>query len=71
MTGTVLARLHLSHLASVKEVLHHQQVQLLLRVVLGVLVANPVDTQDLGEGCRALQNNKSCSESRNIYLGEY
>lgn len=38
---------HLSHLASIEEILHHQQVQLLLRVVLRVLVSDPVNSQDL------------------------
>lgn len=45
---------YLSHLASVEEIFHHEQVQFLLRVVLRVLVANPVNTQDLCQCSRSL-----------------
>ncbi len=45
---------YLSHLASIEKVFHDEQVQFLLRVVLGVLVTNPVNTQDLCQCSRSL-----------------
>lgn len=44
----------LSHLASIEKIFHHKQVQFLLRVVLGILVADPENTQDLGKCSRPL-----------------
>lgn len=41
---------HLGHLPAIEQVLHDKKVQFLLRVVLGVLVADPVHTQDLSQG---------------------
>lgn len=38
---------YLSHLASVEQVFHDEQVQFLLSVVLGVLVTYPVNSEDL------------------------
>lgn len=38
---------YLSHLASVEQVFHDEQVQFLLSVVLGVLVTYPVNAEDL------------------------
>lgn len=46
---------HLCHLAPVEQVLHDKQVQLLLCVVLGVLVADAVHPQDLGQGSGPLK----------------
>lgn len=51
---------YLSHLASIEEIFHHEQVQFLLRVVLGVLVTNPVNTQDLCQRCRSLWYKVGC-----------
>lgn len=48
---TILHESDLSHLPSVEEVFHDKQIQLLLCVVLRVLVADPVHTQDLCQ-CR-------------------
>lgn len=45
---------HLSHLASIEQVFHDEEVQFLLSVVLGVLVANPVNSEDLCQRCRPL-----------------
>lgn len=45
---------YLSHLASIEKIFHHKQVQFLLRVVLGILVADPENTQDLGQCSRPL-----------------
>lgn len=38
---------YLSHLAPIEQVFHDEEVQFLLSVVLGVLVANPVNSKDL------------------------
>lgn len=43
---------HLSHLATIEKILHHEQVQFLLCVVLGVLVTDSVNTQDLRQRSR-------------------
>lgn len=42
---------YLSHLASIEQVFHDEEVQFLLSVVLGVLVANPVNSEDLCQCC--------------------
>lgn len=47
---------NLSHFASVEKVFHHEQVQFLLCVVLGVLVTDPVNTQNLRQCSRPLRH---------------
>lgn len=42
---------YLSHFASIEQVFHDEEVQFLLSVVLGVLVANSVNSEDLCQ-CR-------------------
>lgn len=51
---------YLSHLASIEEVLHHKQVQFLLRVILGVLVTDPVNAEYLRQRCRPLWCKHGC-----------
>jgi len=55
-TPFIIVHSHLSHLAPVEQVLHHQQVQLLLRVVLRVLVTDPVNSQNLRQRRRPLRH---------------
>lgn len=54
---------HLRHLASVEEILHHEQIELLLRVVLRVLVADTVNSQNLRQ-CRGPLRTGSGKEGR-------
>lgn len=53
--------MYLCHLSPIEEVFHHQQVQFLFGVVLGVLVADTVHSQNLSKCCGALL--KRCKNS--------
>lgn len=58
---------YLSHLASVEEVLDYQKIQFLLRVVLGVLVTDSVNAQDLCQRRRSLAHRRHCFTLKSVH----